>query len=866
MPNEAEELIRAILEWSQDRPHWERCALRLLARAETIEDNEIGRLADAAESEANGSAAQIGAATFEDLSSGSDATEPVRIVGLSDLEAVNAIAAGSSITFEPIGITLVYGENGSGKSGYARILKSATRSRHKTDVLTNVFSQPAKPSARLEVVHGDDSNELNWPIDQPDFLSRVNFYDSDCATRYVTVDNEVAYRPRAIAYLDELAQLAGRVRNCLEERQATALEKLIELPTLPPDTSAAAFAEALSAETTTPELNEALVLPADADNRLTELRQRITNLESDELDKKRSALNQLVDGLTSMERHIFLGRETLSEARIATLCDAKAAAVAARDAADLASTAMFADEPVTGIGSESWRLLWEAARRFSDEEAFPGEHFPVPEGTGSPSRCVLCHQELSDQAKTRLRAFDEFVAADLERTAKEALGAFEVLGAAPRNYEVFTTEARLSLQLVERAGEAASLELSIELEVLDSRRAKLLEALDDGAIESEPLPPPSNLAAVQALKETSMRQLADLETDDHLAQLVRLQREAAEIQGRTILRTSRTMFEKQIASLQTLKVIETAIKLTGTSRLTRAAADFTRSHVGKAMKAQFDLEVSAFGLNRVKLADAGGRQGNLRYRSQLVDAVQSVPLKDVLSDGEQSALGLAGFLTEVESDLSSSAVIFDDPVTSLDHVHQERVARRIVELATDRQVVVFSHNIAFVLDIKRAAKASAMAVAERYVRRSSLQAGKVVIGGPWAGKTVNQRRNELEGRIASLRRTFDAADHGTYEDGVRSWYQDLRLVWELAIEEVLLGPVQTRGSFELHPANLKVLVRFTEADDLVLQSAFTRCGERGSHVPSSQLNRSLPDISELVEELATMKEWCQRVNNYANKQ
>jgi ABC-type hemin transport system ATPase subunit len=59
-----------------------------------------------------------------------------------------------------------------------------------------------------------------------------------------------------------------------------------------------------------------------------------------------------------------------------------------------------------------------------------------------------------------------------------------------------------------------------------------------------------------------------------------------------------------------------------------------------------------------------------------VDAVQRAAVEDVLSEGEQTAPGLAGFLTEVESDGSQSASVFDDPVTSLDHVRQEKVAER----------------------------------------------------------------------------------------------------------------------------------------------------------------------------------------------
>ena len=864
MPGESEELIRAIVEWSQGRPHWERCALRMLAIGKKIGDKEIAMLVDAAERQADGSMAKVDFVSLEDFASIDDVTDSVRIASVSDLAAVNAIVDGSKIDFEAEGITLVYGENGSGKSGYARILKSVTRSRHKTTVLTDVYSQPTEPSAKLRVVHGEDAVELDWPDDQPGYLGRVNFYDSECATRYVTVDTEVVYRPRAIALLDELAQLAGRVRQYLEAHLTTAREETVELPILPSESSAAMFAEKLSAKTSDHELEEALGLSADAEERQTELRKRITNLDTDEVEKKRSTLNELIDGLTLLERHIAHGRDTLSSAKLTALRDAKSTAIAARVAADAAGAAMFSSEPVEGIGSESWRFLWEAARRFSDEEAFPDQHFPVPELTDAPSRCVLCHQELSEQAKVRLRAFDEFVTADVEQTADEARDTLEALGAGPRNYEVYTTQVELALQLVQRAGEDAHAELSSELEVLDSRRAKILDALDDGAIDVQHLAPESSLVAVRALKETSNTQLADLDTGDLGAKSQVLQRELAEIEGRILLQASRTLIENRISNLRAIKVIEDAIKLTDTTRLTRAAADFSRSHVGKAMKAQFDQEASTLGLQRVRLADAGGRHGNLRHRSQLIDAVQSVPLQDVLSEGEQSALGLAGFLTEVESDSSESAVIFDDPVTSLDHIHQESVARRIVELAKGRQVVVFSHSIGFALDLKRAAKASSVVIAERYVRRTSSQVGEVVVGGPWAGKTVNQRRNELQTRIAILRKTFNQNNLEAYEEGVRSWYQDLRLVWELAMEEVLLGPVQTRGSLELRPGNLKMLVQYTQEDDRTFQSAFTRCGDRGSHVPSSQLNRSVPEISDLEAELVTLKGWCRKINTYAN--
>lgn len=53
---------------------------------------------------------------------------------------LNAIGSPDGISFEPLGLTIVYGYNGAGKSGYARALKKACRARNTEGIHPNVFS------------------------------------------------------------------------------------------------------------------------------------------------------------------------------------------------------------------------------------------------------------------------------------------------------------------------------------------------------------------------------------------------------------------------------------------------------------------------------------------------------------------------------------------------------------------------------------------------------------------------------------------------------------------------------------------------------------------------------------------------------
>ena len=658
MSRDLEDLAHAITTWSEERPQWQQQALRMLARQEPIGDKEARAFSDSAEREAAGLHVDVKALKTADFL-GSENRQPVRLVSITDPQSVNALTWSDGLTFEPHGITVVYGENGSGKSGYARIFKKVTRARHSADVLTNVFKPPTDQSARLTVSLAFDKVQLNWPSDHPDFLSQVSFYDNECATRYVSADTEVAYRPSAIALLDDLVGLSGSVRCALEARRPTHSNSMQDLPVLPAGSRAYEFVMLLSADTTRLDIDLASELPADAEARLAALHKRITNLESDDLDRRRAALIQLVQSLQDLAAHITQTRETLSDSRVVAMQQARSAFINARKAADAVSAVQFTSEPIKGVGSPSWQILWDAAKRFSVTQAYSGHEYPVLEIEGEPAHCVLCHQKLSDPAAARLRSFQEYVTADTERTARRAQEKFQTLSEGSRTLEIFNTRVELALQQVEAADEAAHSELRSELQALEDRRKSIVETLDRGLDEIDQLPGVNEFVAAKALSKESQRQLEDLKADDRQGQLTQLRREEAEICGRQILQNSRQAIENRISSLQQVQVIDKAIRLTDTRGVTRRAADLTRSHVSDVLKHHFSQETVRLDLDTVRLADAGGGKGNLRHRAKLVGAVQNAPLHAVLSEGEQTALGLAGFLTEVESDSTGSAVVFD---------------------------------------------------------------------------------------------------------------------------------------------------------------------------------------------------------------
>lgn len=84
---------------------------------------------------------------------------------------VNAIAPEHSLGFSPQGLTVIYGGNGSGKSGYSRVLKRACRARDQTETIYPNANHPlpadANARATFSISVNGTSSDVLWTDNQP---------------------------------------------------------------------------------------------------------------------------------------------------------------------------------------------------------------------------------------------------------------------------------------------------------------------------------------------------------------------------------------------------------------------------------------------------------------------------------------------------------------------------------------------------------------------------------------------------------------------------------------------------------------------------------------------------------------------------
>lgn len=860
-----EELIVA---WSKDRPAWQREVMRRVATGDVLSAGDYDQLVEDIIA-----AKQLPKPTFglEQLPQAAPEDLPVRFVSIQKPEHVNALESKDPLTFGPHGLTIIYGDNASGKSGYARLLKRITRSRHQEEVLSDVFRDTAlaKPTAVLTVRIGEEEMSLNWPEVSRPQLQHMLFYDRACGDAYIATESDFPYRPSALFVMDGLIEACVQIRKRIDAKLMENDNRTNSLPVVPEgvqDTEAARFLAGLSGTTTVAAL-DALIKRSDEASTINDLKAREAQLRSADTTKERQNLTRQSEKLDAVHKHLEQIHAVLGSEGLAAL-QAQRAELRALDEAAAIFARSFESEPLPGVGTSAWKELWESARRFSEAYAYPGRAFPVVAGDCS---CVLCQQTLQPDARERFSRFEDFVKDNTQVRLREARQRYdrqvERLNTLTITPEAVENHLR-DLETTQRAVVAEVRELLAEYETaLEQRRAAPANTAELPQPRIEPGPITSRLAEASNVAKATAENLTKPEgIQKQLADLTRRRMELELLQE---IKKAREAIVKEIARLKEREALEAAKSAAATGPITKKILELSEESITEVVRDTFTRETERLRLERVTIARTRADKGALLHQPKLVGTRQQVMLPRVFSEGERTALGLAAFFTEAHLDASKSAIILDDPVTSLDHIRRSLVAGRLVALSETRQVVVFTHDVSFVSDLKREANGKGVSIAERSVTRSRADERKPGVcstAHPWKAKDVPARLNELRMELARIKRDSANMDQKGYEDAVALWAGNLSETWERILSQELVGPIVAEGGLEVRPMMVKILVRFSDTDHTEFEASYSRVSQWSKrHDKSDKVNYVAPEVNMLEEELALVDTWFRRVKGYKNQ-
>lgn len=854
-------LLQEILDWSQSLPIWQSDAVaRLLAKQTlTVEDHDdLFALLKVAHGIPDPKGRKPKPLTADQIPAPVKVTTHVELLAMKNMQNVNAIAENQRLPFSPAGMTVIYGDNGSGKSGYSRVLKRACRARDQTEAIypnaNLAMGKAGVAEAAFELAVDGVAQDTQWADGNaaPAALSSFAIFDSRCARAYLDSEDDFSYVPYGLDVFEGLAKVCTQLKAAIENEHAQSAAALSAFVPLHGDTLVGKLISGLSAKTTQAQVDALATLSAD------ELAQHavLSNSLKENNPKEKAVQLRLRARRVAAIATNAINKDALVDhtvvARLRSLADSYRTAQVA--AALAAKQFKEGENLLPGTGGEAWRELFDAARKFAIQ-SHPDKAFP---DLGTDSPCPLCQQPLAEGA-VRLLRFEAFIQAEAEKTAQACRTALYA------EYKPFVANIlTLNLDDVTRG----------EIEVLDPQLANDTKAFElaltarQGAIKAAVLAHQwdgtnqalvNPAARLQALAEKLNAEAGTLEIASDEKARAALQKQFVELDARVRLSQVKDAVVTAVTRLGHQARLKQCLSAVKTKAISLKASELAEKVVSKELAEALNREFKALGVGtlRVSLQSRSDR-GKPLHKLKL-ELPQCRSPGDILSEGEQRAVAIGSFLAEVGLIGGKGGIVFDDPVSSLDHRRRERVAKRLAVEAAQRQIIVFTHDIYFLCLLAEEAKLAGVPIATQSLTRRAEGFGIADPDLPFEGKTASKRIRALKAQHQSIAKLHKDGEEEEYRKQTVDAYFRLRMTWERAVEEVLLREVILRFRKGIETQRLAGVV--VEDDDYAkVHAGMTKCSNY-AHDKALQGGIAVPEPDELLADIMALDTWRDGIEN-----
>lgn len=756
---------------------------------------------------------------------------------LKNIEGVNALVEKETIEFNPM-VTVIFGANGSGKTGYVRLLKKVFFSRADEDILHNIYTESGHKTTSGKFIFktGDKSYTLKYPDDK----HKVEFrqfavFDNKCASTHLNEKNNFEFRPAGLEFFVDFIQAIKKVEskltNDIEKKKSMMDYDVI----FDGESDIKNCIQTLNEMTNIEELKKHLPFTEEDEKRkkqFEENKAELQTLKKDKEIKELEDIKKLVEGLIESitSNNLFFTKEKLSKVQLAIKEYVKKENLAKKEGVE-----QFTSLAVKNIGGPEWKAFIQAAEIFAKVQ---GKEVYPEEG----DICILCQQPLSKEAQKLITSYWEFIKSTAEAQVKVAQNEvnsnkkdYEVINFAliPNDTILYKWLNENYTDTLETINKGLKRQKELSENIITDMEQRVEVVREQNQIDVECLN--------RIINDINQKKI-DLIEKDPTKEIEKITKEITYITHKEKLENHITKIEEHLKQLKWVAKANKIKSQLAVTKITNKEKELSDKYFSKSYIDVFNEECKKLDADfGIEIKHTGSLGSSFRQLK-----VKGNKPSEILSEGEQKVISMADFLSEIRMCTINRGIVFDDPVNSLDEERKSIIAKRFVQEAKNRQVIVFTHDLVFLSCIISYCDEYKTTLNCHWMEKQDGKPGTV-----WLNNTPS-----FEKSYRKLGKAQEYCDRASKcgpeerESNIKNGFAALRTSYEALVIFDLFGGVVQRFNERVSLDSLRDVV-FNEAlRDEVLDGFYQCCRYMEGHAHSDKYAYKKPEIEDLRKEIS----------------
>lgn len=837
--------IDRINNWFNSKPKWFLHGANILISKNALDKDDLNKICDICLNKLN-----TDVASFDvEVLLGTASKHTLSLTSISEINNVNGLSPRKPLQFANQNLSIVYGTNGTGKSSYIRLLKNACNARQKEQIETNVYTgDTSEQSAKISYLLDENKQEYIWENGKfSNELKYCDIFDTKYSDLFLKNSNTVTYEPPILSFFSKLVEMCEQVSEKIDLLIGSNPSKLPVFPNTLLSTKSGQWITTITYKTKKEEIESVCAFTEEDSQNLLSLQNRLleTNQleKANNLEKKAGKIKRIIDYINNRY-------DSLSQTKYKQLKKLKIDYEQKKEIQKNAAEKVFGNSVLEGVGSETWKALWAAAKLYSEKNAYIGKQFPYLKG--NESRCVLCHQKLDSEAIERFNNFDEFIKGKLEKDVQDS----------EATIQTFIKELNIPMKAqdfqsrIDAYDEFFSQNLKDELFQINNNLLQTYNTFVNNQTYVKLIQKEKVISELNIIYEQLLSNANQLKKDYEKIDINTLITNKNELEAKKWMHDNKSAIITEIQRKKNIKHLNDKKNETNTKQISLEKGRLSEVLITEDFIKRFQNEINKLDVNvDVGFEKDRSSKGQVYHRIVLKNIKRPITPDKVLSEGEYRIVSIAAFLADMLGRNDCVPFIFDDPISSLDQDYEESVARRLVELSTVRQVIVFTHRLSFMCCLQDEAKhqdipnPKIISIKKEYWGAG--EPSELPINCDKPDKKLKDMINNIPQIEKKLQE--EGQDKAAFE--LKSLCSNFRIVIERTVEIYLICGVVERFRRSVQTMNrVKKLSNISEEDCKLIDDLMTEYSKY-EHSQSYEMPGKLPNIDKVKRDMNRLNDW-----------